>query len=351
MVPPGAQQPTPFFCLDWCLRHVAWVLSTIYMPRQSTRGSIENLVARTSTDWILAKQVNSGCWNRGLTRPKVPLNTLQSTTCVWGKVFRLISGSRAINSMSLVSVDSLTLASVLRGAWWIVLKIWTSNWLVNFCGNMCFNGTGTEVSTLCKPCSKHEHSAPRSKNIDAPHKATSSQCSKRSSIRKFCLISLSGSSSVKCAKMNANVMAKPSIVDHSRLPCSGKGILWFHQPKIKIIFVDDAQFVDCGITSATIGHVYMKTAKMHFHSVLLARVQAVPFQELRKSWIRWSNHQETFPRVSCNVITSRQNWLTEYFQAFGEGLVINAYSGSSLSSWFQTWCCLAALFKLQPCLC
>ena len=66
----------------------------------------------------MIKTASSGCWNTGLARPQVPLNTLQPSKYIGGKVFRLITWSPGINSMILVSVDSLTLASVLLGSPW-----------------------------------------------------------------------------------------------------------------------------------------------------------------------------------------------------------------------------------------
>ena len=111
--------------------------------------------------------------------------------------------------MILLSVDSLTLASVLLGNWSIFLNVWTSNWVVNLCGGMCFDGTGIEVSTWCKSCNKHEHSGSRSKNIDVPHNAPSSKCSNRSSNKKYCLMSLKGTSCVNCAMNEHKYDGKP----------------------------------------------------------------------------------------------------------------------------------------------
>ena len=111
----------------------------------------------------MSKTASSGCWNKGFTRPYVLLNTLQSSKYIWGNVFFLISWSPGMNSMILVSVDSLTLASVFLVNWSIFLNVWISNWVVNLCGSMCFNGTGIEallevaMSKKCTPLWREAH--------------------------------------------------------------------------------------------------------------------------------------------------------------------------------------------------
>ena len=90
------------------------------------------------------------------------------------------------------SVDSFTLASVLLGNWSIFLNVCTNIGVVNFCGSICFNGTGIDVATLCKSWSKHEHSTPRSNMSEAPQSAPSSKSCSKLSIKYICLLSTQG---------------------------------------------------------------------------------------------------------------------------------------------------------------
>ena len=180
----------------------------------------------------MSKTVSSGCWSKGFTRPQVPLKTLQSSKYIWGNVFCFVPWNPGINSVILVSVDSRALASVLLGNWSIFLKVWISNCVVNFCESMCFNGTGIEVSTRCKSCNKHEHSAPRSKNSDAPHSAPSSKWFVLSHVLPRNKLS------EVCNEWTQTWWQDLSLwicVQSPKCPFCLIGILWFHQDKIIIM--------------------------------------------------------------------------------------------------------------------
>ena len=127
---------------------------------------------------------SSGSENKGFTRPYVPQKILQGSKYICGSVILRMFCRPGIKATIFSFVDSLTLTSVPTGNASIILNVDTRLGVENFCGRMCFKGTGLP-SFLVSKCSSNLSWCMR-----VPQSNPWSKSSSMSSKRNSCLLSV-----------------------------------------------------------------------------------------------------------------------------------------------------------------